>query len=164
MVNWPYVYQAAQSAVKSGAVKQATFDDIGWARYPRAMADHESAPPLGGINLAIGNFTNDPSQALAAVKCITSVKSSVQYMVEAGNPSAKAAAYDDPKVLEAFPMAALIRDSIDSAGPRPITPYYGDVSTSVQRNWHPEGAVNPKSTPKETDTYMKEVLNGDRLL
>jgi len=164
MVNWPYVYGAAQSAVKSGAISQSVVDDIGWARYPRAMGDKESAPPLGGINLGIGNFTNHPSEALAAVKCITSLPSSVQYMVEAGNPAAKAAAYDDPKVLEAFPMAPLIRDSIASAGPRPITPYYGDVSQSVQRTWHPPTSVTAPATPASTDSYMSDVLAGRRLL
>jgi multiple sugar transport system substrate-binding protein len=164
MVNWPYVYGAASGEVEAGSLDQSVVDDIGWARYPQVVAGTESKPPLGGINLAIGNFTDHPDEALAAVKCITSVENNAQYMVESGNPAARSAAFDDPKVLEAFPMAALIRDSIDSAGPRPITPYYGDVSTSVQRNWHPEGAVNPKTTPKETDTYMTEVLNGDRLL
>jgi multiple sugar transport system substrate-binding protein len=164
MVNWPYVYGAAQSAVKSGAISQAVVDDIGWARYPRAMADKESAPPLGGIDLAIGNFTNHPTEALAAVKCITSLPSSIQYMVEAGNPSDRAAAYDDPKVNEAFPMAPLIRDSIKTAGPRPITPYYGDVSQSVQRTWHPPTDVTAPGTPESTDSYMSDVLSGKRLL
>ena len=57
-----------------------------------------------------------PDEALAAVKCITSAESNAQYMVESGNPAARAAAYDDPAVREAFPMADLIRDSINDAG------------------------------------------------
>jgi len=61
-------------------------------------------------------------------------------------------------------MADLIRESINDAGPRPITPYYGDVSTSVQRNWHPAESVQAPETPEETDTYMAEVLQGERLL
>ena len=164
MVNWPYVYGAATGEAEAGSLDESVISDIGWARYPQVVAGTESKPPLGGIDLAIGNFTDHPDEALAAVKCITSVENNAQYMVEAGNPAARAAAYDDPEVRKTFPMADLIRDSIDSAGPRPITPYYGDVSTSVQRNWHPEGSVNPKTTPKETDTFMKEVLDGDRLL
>jgi multiple sugar transport system substrate-binding protein len=164
MVNWPYVYQAAKTAVEDGAIDQSVVDDIGWARYPKVSTDHDSAPPLGGINLGIGAFTNHPDAALAAVRCITSLESNVQYMVEAGNPAARAAAYDDPKVLEAFPMAPLIRDSIDSAGPRPITPYYGDVSVSVQRTWHPPTDVTAPQTPESTDQYMSEVLAGERLL
>jgi multiple sugar transport system substrate-binding protein len=164
MVNWPYVYQAAKSAVASGALSQSVVDDIGWARYPRVDASMPSKPPLGGIDLAIGKFTSHPDEALAAVRCITSLESNVQYMVESGNPAARAGAYDDPAVREAFPMADLIRDSINDAGPRPFTPYYGDVSTSVQRTWHPATSVRAPQTPEKTDTYMSEVLSGARLL
>ncbi|HZO68931.1 MAG TPA: extracellular solute-binding protein [Kribbellaceae bacterium] len=164
MVNWPYVYSAAQESVAAGAIDQSVVDDIGWARYPEVAAGEQSAPPLGGINLAIGNFTNHPDEALAAAKCITSLPSNVQYMIESGNPAARSAAYDDPEVRAAYPMADLIRDSIDSAGPRPVTPYYGDVSTSVQRTWHPASGVNSPDTPENTDSYMSEVLSGDRLL
>jgi trehalose/maltose transport system substrate-binding protein len=164
MVNWPYVYNAAKESVDAGAIDQSVVDDIGWARYPEVATGEQSAPPLGGINLAIGNFTNHPDQALAAAKCITSLPSNIQYMIESGNPAARSAAYDDPEVRKAYPMADLIRDSIDSAGPRPVTPYYGDVSTSVQRTWHPASSVKSPATPEDTDTYMSEVLSGDRLL
>jgi multiple sugar transport system substrate-binding protein len=164
MVNWPYVYSAAKADVESGAIQQSVVDDIGWARYPEVRAGEASKPPLGGIDLAIGNFTQHPQQALDLVKCATSLKSNVDYMVDSGNPAAKSAAYDDPKVLKAFPMAALIRQSINDAGPRPVTPYYNDVSTSVQRTWHPPTSVEPSTTPAETATFMTEVLHGKRLL
>ena len=158
------LYSAAQGEVDSGALDQQVFDDIAWARYPRVIAGEPSAPPLGGINLAIGNFTDHPDEALEAVRCITSVESTTQYMIEAGNPAARDAVYDDPEVREVFPMADLIRDSINEAGPRPITPYYGDVSNSVQRTWHPPSGVSAPDTPEETDSFMSEVLSGERLL
>lgn len=164
MVNWPYVYGAAKEAQAKGALDQSVIDDIGWARYPRVMADKPSAPPLGGIDLAIGRFTNHPDQALAAVKCITSLENNIRYMVDSGNPAARAAAFDAPEVLKQFPMAPLIRESINDAGPRPITPYYGDVSTSVQRTWHPPTAVQAPGTPVSTDELMGQVLSGKRLL
>ena len=164
MVNWPYVYAAAKGEVDTGALDKKVVDDIGWARYPRVSADMASAPPLGGINLGIGEFTKYPKEALAAVKCITSVENNAKYMVDSGNPAARSGAYDTPEVKKAFPMADLIRQSIDDAGPRPITPYYGDVSSSVQQTWHPQSSVSSPSTPKKTDTFMSEVLSGDRLL
>jgi multiple sugar transport system substrate-binding protein len=150
--------------VTEGALDQSVVDDIAWARYPEADAGTPSKPPLGGINLAIGAFTKHPSEALAAAKCITSLESGIQYMLKSGNPAARAAAYDDPEVRKAFPMADLIRDSINDAGPRPVTPYYGDVSTSVQRTWHPPEDVHDPSTPKKTDDYMSDVLSGNALL
>jgi multiple sugar transport system substrate-binding protein len=164
MVNWPYVYSAAQGDAKAGAIPQSVVDDIGWARYPEVNAGEQSKPPLGGINLAIGAFTNYPTQALALVKCVTSLQSNIDYMVDSGNPAAKAAAYDDPQVRKAFPMADLIRDSINGAGPRPITPYYNDVSTSVQITWHPSTDVQAPATPQETSDFMTAVLHGQRLL
>jgi multiple sugar transport system substrate-binding protein len=128
------------------------------------LPGHPSKPPLGGIDLAIGNFTNHPQQALDLVKCATSLKSNAAYMVDSGNPAAKGAAYDDPKVRKAFPMADLIRQSINDAGPRPVTPYYNDVSSSVQQTWHPSTSVQAPTTPAETATFMSEVLHGKRLL
>ena len=116
------------------------------------------------FNLAIGAYTKYPEQALDLVKCATSLQSNIEYMVDSGNPAAKRAAYDDPKVRKAFPMASLIRDSIDDAGPRPVTPYYNDVSTSVQRVWHPATEVRAPQTPEETATFMTDVLQGKRLL
>ena len=62
MVNWPYVYSAAKESVAAGAIDQSVVDDIGWARYPEVAAGEQSAPPLGGINLAIGNFTKHPDR------------------------------------------------------------------------------------------------------
>jgi multiple sugar transport system substrate-binding protein len=164
MVNWPYVYAAAQGDVKAGATTQAVVDDIGWARYPEMAQGEVSKPPLGGINLGIGAYTKYPEQTLDLVKCLTSLDSSVEYMLDSGNPSDKAAAYDDPKIRQAYPMADLIRDSINDAGPRPITPYYNDVSTSVQIQWHPATNVRSPETPDATQTFMTEVLHGERLL
>jgi multiple sugar transport system substrate-binding protein len=164
MVNWPYVYTAAQADVQAGATTQSVVDDIGWARYPEVKAGEASRPPLGGINLAIGNFTQYPQQSLDLVKCATSLQSGIDYMLDSGNPAARGAAYDDPKVRKAYPMADLIRQSINDAGPRPITPYYNDVSTSVQRTWHPPTSVQAPQTPEETATFMTEVLQGNRLL
>lgn len=164
MVNWPYVYGAAKGDVEAGAIDQSVVDDMGWARYPQVKAGESSKPPLGGINLGIGAFTQHPGEALALVKCATSLQSNIDYMVDAGNPAAKAAAYDDPKVRDAFPMADLIRDSINDAGPRPITPYYNDVSTAVQITWHPATNVHAPATPDETASFMSDVLQGRRLL
>ena len=102
------------------------------------MAGKPSKPPLGGINLAIGAYTKYPEQAAGRWSSASPRwRATSQYMLDSGNPAAKAAAYDDPTVRKAFPMADLIRDSINDAGPRPVTPYYNDVSTSVQLTWHP---------------------------
>jgi multiple sugar transport system substrate-binding protein len=164
MVNWPYVYSAAAAAVDEGSLDRAVFDDIAWARFPQVEQGTESAPPLGGIDVAIGAFGNHPEEAVDAVNCITTVDSQTEYMLAEGNPAARAAVFDDPEVRDAFPMADLIRDSINTAGPRPLSAYYSDVSAATVREFHPPSGVDPDSTPGNADDLIHNVLQDRQLL
>jgi multiple sugar transport system substrate-binding protein len=164
MVNWAYVYGAAQEAVAAGSLSQSVLDDIGWARYPRVDAATPSKPPLGGINLGIGAFSNHKDAALQAVRCITSLESQTQYMIKSKNPGARAAVYDNADVRRIFPMADDIRASINDAAPRPKTPYYTDVSTAVQRSFHPPASVDPAKTPGRASRLIVDVLKDKVLL
>lgn len=163
MVNWPYVHGAAQAAAQAGLLAPAVVEDLGWARYPRVDRGRPSRPPLGGIDLAVGAFGRHPDLAVEAVRCLTSEASQRAYMLDARNPAARAAVYDDPEVRRAFPMADLIRSSLDEAAPRPQTPYYPDVSAAVVRTFHPPAAVVPEETPARADRLVEDVLH-DRVL
>lgn len=162
MVNWSYVYGAAQDAVAAGALDPATLADIGWARYPRVGAA-PSRPPLGGIDLAVGAFGRHPELAAEAVRCLTSARSQARYMVDSKNPGARASVYDDAEVRRVFPMADLVRESIRDAAPRPSTPYYADVAAAVVREFHPPAAVRPDRTPAAAARLVADVLH-DRVL
>jgi multiple sugar transport system substrate-binding protein len=164
LVNWPYVWDAVSSAVEEGSLPQTLQDDIGWATYPSIEQGGEPAAPLGGLNVAVGAFTNHPDEALDALECITSPESQKLYMLEVGNPAAVSTVYDDPEVRERFPMADTIRESLEQAAPRPQTPFYGEVSASIQREWHPAGGVDPQRTPEASAKLIKGVLAKEVLL
>ena len=163
MVNWPYVHGAAVAAAAGGALDPAVLADIGWARYPRVQRDRPSRPPLGGIDLAVGAFGRHPELAVEALRCLTALPRQVEYMAETRNPAARAAAYDDPAVRRVFPMADLVRESLRDATPRPLTPYYADVSAAVVREFHPPDAVRPGETPAAAAKLVEDVLR-DRVL
>jgi multiple sugar transport system substrate-binding protein len=164
MVNWAYVYGAAQEAVASGSLPQSVLDDISWGRYPQVAGGQASKPPLGGIDLAVGAFTKHADFAIEAVKCLTTDASEKQYMLKSKNPAARTSVYDDVDVRKEFPMADLIRESIDAAAPRPQTPYYTDVSTATVRTFHPPASVDPQRTPKDATQLIVDVLHDRRLL
>lgn len=164
MVNWPFVFPRAQGAVEGGQLQQADLDDYGWAVYPAVDEGQEARPPYGGINLGIGAFSSDRDLALEAVECIVQPENQSYYFVSNGNPAALESVYDDPEVVEAFPMADTIRTSLQQAAPRPQTPYYNEVSATIQRVWHPVTSVNPASTPKETADTIRAVLRKEDLL
>ncbi|MET3468300.1 extracellular solute-binding protein [Microbacterium sp. 1262] len=158
MVNWPFVWPAMTGA------DPAIADDLGWAVYPRVDADKPAAPPVGGINLGVGAFSTNPDLAWQAVECIVQPENQSEYFVTDGNPPSNAAAYDDPRVQEEFPMADTIRESLDLGVPRPQTPYYNEISIGLQRTWHPPAAVNPDTTPRTSSEFILAVLRGERLL
>jgi multiple sugar transport system substrate-binding protein len=163
MVNWPFVWAAINGAVDEGTLEQDFLDDIAWAPYP-SVGDGDPRPPFGGISIGISAFSNQPDEAIEAAQCLTSPDNQAEYFVNEGNPAAHTDAYDDPDVQDAFPMADLIRESLENAGLRPHTPYYNEVSEGLRTSWHPPADVNPERTPAESATFIIEVLRGERLL
>lgn len=158
LVNWPYVWAALPGN------KVPFIDDVGWARYPQTVQGQPSKPPFGGIELGVNSASTHKAEAWDAIKCITTPAHQKLYMLGTGNPAADKSVYDDPDIKKQFPMAELIRESLDAAAPRPLTQYYGDVSSAVQRVFSPPSSVNPSATPKETADLITAVLKGDALL
>ena len=164
MVNWPFVWAATNASVEAGDLDQELIDDIGWAIYPAVAEGEEARPPYGGISLGIGAYTDYLDEAIEAAQCIVQPENQAFYFVNDGNPPSHTQAYEDAEVQEAFPMADVIRESLEQAEPRPQTAYYNEVSTGLQNTWHPPSGVQPDATPQRATTLITEVLRGERLL
>jgi multiple sugar transport system substrate-binding protein len=164
MVNWPFVWPAANDAAKAGTLDQAIVDDYGWAQYPETVAGQTSKPPYGGINIAVGAFSQNEVFAWEAVQCAVSAEHQKMYFVTNGNPAVLKSVYEDPEVLESFPMAPVIAQSLDAAAPRPQTPYYNEVSQGLQRTWSPPTRVNPDTSPERATDVITGVLRKEDLL
>lgn len=165
MLNWPYVYAVAAANSATDPKLKEVVADYGWARYPRVDASMPSKPPLGGINIGIGASTPKEKQALAfeAAACASNLENQLLYMRKSGNPAVLNSVYDDAEVRKIYPFADLIRDSIKDAGPRPVTPFYNEVSIAIQRTWHPQSSVD-EGTPAKTADLIKAAIEGKVLL
>ncbi|RZT86126.1 carbohydrate ABC transporter substrate-binding protein (CUT1 family) [Pseudonocardia sediminis] len=161
---WPFIWGKVKSAVEDGSVPASVPADYGWALYPRTDASQPSKPPYGGINLGVGAFSANPELAYEATECITSTENQAYYFVSNGNPAAKEAVYKDPEVLEEFPMAPVIEQSLQQAAPRPQTAYYSEVSESIQRIYHPTGGIDPATVGPAAAALIKAVLAKEKLL
>jgi trehalose/maltose transport system substrate-binding protein len=153
-VNYTFIYPSA-AEVAGGFQKK-----IGWARYPRTEADKPSRPPLGGINIGVGNYSNNPDLAFAAARCLTQVKNQAVASEKGGLPPTSKAGYNDPKVKKAFPFSALLRESINAAGPRPITPAYADITQAIQKTFHPEDQIQPSDVVSKLKDRLKKAGEG----
>ena len=157
LVNWPYTWAAL------GSANFRDISDVGWTQYPQAVAGTTSHPPFGGIEIGISKYSKNQQFALDATKCITSEKSQTEYMVNSGNPAANKDSYNDPAVQKLFPMAALIRSSLDVAAPRPQSQFYGDLSGALQKSFSPPSNVN-QGTPAAAQKFILQVIKGEKLL
>jgi multiple sugar transport system substrate-binding protein len=164
MVNWPFVWGRALSAVEAGTLDASVPDDYGWAIYPRVTPDDPAAPPYGGINIGVGAFSAAPELAYQAAECIVSDENQAYYFTTNGNPASSIAVYDEPEVQEVFPMAPVIRESLELAAPRPQTVYYSEVSGAIQRSYHPPSSVTPGVTGPQAAELIRAVLAGEQLL
>jgi len=165
MTNWTFVYKNYQDLVESGDLTKEDLDDLGWARYPRTVADQPSAPPVGGIDIAVGAFTENPDFALEAAQCVTTSKAQEALARDEGLMPARGEVYDSPELSE-YPegLLDLWQTSLDEGGARPKSAYYALISGAVQSVWHSPTSVSPDSTPEDSAEFLREVLDGKALL
>jgi trehalose/maltose transport system substrate-binding protein len=159
MVNWTYIFHNYDSTDPQVA------KDIGYAMYPETVPGKTSRPPYGGIGIGISRFSTHLDLATQAVKCMTDPTSQGINAQITGNMPASAAGYDYPALKKAYPadLLALFQKSLDSAAPRSVTPYWGDISSAIQSTWHSPTSVTNK-TPQKSATFIEQVLHGKALL
>jgi multiple sugar transport system substrate-binding protein len=114
------------------------------AKLPEVVPGQPSAPPLGGFNLGISEFSQNPELAFEAAKCLVNDESELTTTELDGLPPTREYLYSDPVVQKAYPdFAGQVKRSIADAAPRPQTPAYTDLSLAIQRALHPVRSIDP---------------------
>lgn len=165
MVNWTFVYKDYEPSDANDYTDEQ-FNDLGWARYPATVEGEQSKPPIGGIDIGVGAFSDHPDFAMEAAQCVTDTEAQVQLAVNEGLMPATNSAYDADELVADFPadLLELYRNSVDTGGPRPKSAYYATISNAIQSTWHSPASVDPESTPQESAEFLSAVLEGRRLL
>jgi len=152
MVNYTFAYGSAQ------ADNPTIGKEMGFARYPRVVPNLPSKPPLGGFNLGVGAYSNHPDLAFQAAACLSNAKSELTATKLDGLPPSRSNLYTNKVVTKAYPgFAGLVKRSIESSGPRPLSPAYQDVSLAIQDTLHPASSVDP-TDPGSTYDALRSSL------
>jgi multiple sugar transport system substrate-binding protein len=152
-VNYSFIYPSAEAI-------EGFQEKIGWARYPRTDKDQPSRPPLGGFNIAVSAYSKNADLAFEAAECLASPENQALSAELGGLAPTTESVYDEPKVQEAFPFADVLRESIDNAGPRPVTPAYSDISLAIQKTFHPPDAVDPETVVDTLRDRIEKAVEG----
>jgi multiple sugar transport system substrate-binding protein len=159
-LNYPFVYASAQSNTTVKGLK----DDIAWAPYPSVKDGGPNRAPIGGFNWGVGSHTKHPKQAFAAATCLASEQPERLYAQLDSLPPTLSKVYDDPKFKKSYPFADLVRKQIDSAGVRPVTPLYADVSLAVYTTLSPASQLQPKAALSKLTERLQNALDSKGLL
>ncbi|MCB0862283.1 MAG: extracellular solute-binding protein [Solirubrobacterales bacterium] len=155
MVNYTFAYGSARENAPDVA------KNMGAARYPGIVPGRESKPPLGGFNLGVSTYSKHADLAFDAAKCLTEPRQQLTVTELDGLAPARSGLYDTKAVKKAFPgFANLVRESIETAGPRPVTPAYQDVSLGIQDALHPPTKIDPDDPGPAYDELKDKVQQG----
>jgi multiple sugar transport system substrate-binding protein len=126
MLNWGYAWAHFQEDEDS-AVK----GNVGVAPLP-AFEGGESATCVGGFQWAINPFSDNKEEAFRVMQHMVSYEAQKTLAIEASHIPAREALYEDEEVLAAAPQFGQFFDVIVNARPRPLTPFYGEVSELIR--------------------------------
>ncbi|MFM6973951.1 MAG: ABC transporter substrate-binding protein, partial [Agromyces sp.] len=121
--NWPYQYSLSSTGTSSQVVGKF------------AVAPLVTASTLGGHSAGISVYSEHKATAHDFVEFLESENIQKNYYVlKASNAPVLTALYDDPDVIAAAPYMPTLKQSIERAVPRPITPFYPAVTQAIQEN------------------------------
>jgi multiple sugar transport system substrate-binding protein len=143
--QWPYQYNLANG--DTGTKVKGKF-----AVAPLPGLDGPGKSSLGGHNLAISTYSKHKKSALDFIKFYTSEANQKANLELASQAPTFADLYDDKALQAKYPYLVTLRDSIDSAVPRPKVVRYGDASTAIQ-----DAAYAALTGTKSTTDALKEL-------
>ena len=125
MRNWPYAWALLN------AEDSPVHGQVGVAALPGSDG-HPGVPTLGGWHLGINRFSKHADLAWQLISFLTSRESQHSLAAAGGLKPSRVSAYEDPRAQEEDPSAKLFFSFLQSARPRPVTPFYLMFSQVLQ--------------------------------
>jgi multiple sugar transport system substrate-binding protein len=147
MRNWPYAYALGKESKIADDFAVTTFPEYG---------GNPGAGVLGGYNLAISAYSENPEGTLAFANFATSPEAQVIQASKASLPAVLTEVYSDPQVTKALPFAAELLQAVEQAKPRPVTPVYPQVSEAIYNNVF--AVLQGDMSPDEAATTMNDEI------
>ena len=151
MRNWPYAYALGKESQVA--------DDFEVTTFP-SYQGNPGAGVLGGYNLAISAFSENPEGSRAFIEFATQPEQQIIQATEASLPAVVSAVYDDPQVIKAAPFSRQLRDAVEQAQPRPVSPVYPQISEAIYNNVYAalQGDKSPDQAAQDMNGDIQQAL------
>lgn len=148
MRNWPYA-DAILSAKPSKVIGK-----FGIAPLPGPSG--HGASSLGGHSLAVSTYSDHKGTAVAFVKWMQEPAQQRWNLTQGTLAPVISSLYSDQALVKKFPYLPTLLKSIQTAVPRPVTPFYPAVTEAIETNAY--AALQGQKTVQKALTDMSNAI------
>lgn len=147
MRNWPYAYALGKESNIA--------DDFEVAKFP-GYGGNPGAGVVGGYNLGISAFSDNPDGSLAFAEYLTTQPVQKEMFLKATLPAVATAVYQDSEVKQEIPFTEELLKAIEQAEARPVSPVYTEISEAIFNNVFE--VLNGRQSPDEATSKMESEI------
>jgi multiple sugar transport system substrate-binding protein len=133
MRNWPFVY----GLLADPETSKVRPEQVDLANIPVSDPEQGSFSGLGGWNFLVNAASEDKLDEIwTFIEFMSSPASQKTFALQSTRLPTLKALYEDREVLEKVPVAALGKEALQNTRPRPVSPYYSDMSLAMAEQFN----------------------------
>jgi multiple sugar transport system substrate-binding protein len=149
--NWPYVY----ALVGTSEYPELKPEQVGVSELPSADGEPGNGT-VGDQPLYISSTATDPDAAWKFIQFLSAPEQQKIRAVEGAYLPTRTALYSDQEIQEKVPVVVLAQEALQHTRPRPVSPYYSDMSLEMQEQFN--ASLSGDISPEEAARTLKEQL------
>jgi trehalose/maltose transport system substrate-binding protein len=149
--NWPYVYALLSDPAES----EVRPEQVGVSELPSADGEPGNGT-VGDQPLLINATSENQDAAWEFIKFLTAPEQQRFRAIEGSFLPTLTELYDDPEIQESVPVVALAKEALQHTRPRPVSPYYSDMSLEMAEQFN--ASLTGEVTPEQAAQTLQRDL------
>jgi multiple sugar transport system substrate-binding protein len=149
--NWPYVYALLSDPSES----EVTPEQVGVSELPSADGEPGNGT-VGDQPFYINATSENQDAAWEFIRFMTAPEQQKFRAVEGSFLPTLTSLYDDQEIREKVPVVALAKEALQHTKPRPVSPYYSDMSLEMAEQFN--SSLTGETTPEQTAQTLQREL------
>ena len=153
--NWPYVY----GLIGTSDYPNLKTDQVGVSELPSADGKPGNGT-VGDQPLYISATSQNPEAAWKFIEFLSAPEQQRLRALEGSYLPTRSALYDDPEIRNTVPVVALAKQALQHTLPRPVSPFYSDMSLEMQEQFNIslKGDVPPEEAARALKSELENII------
>jgi multiple sugar transport system substrate-binding protein len=149
--NWPYIY----ALIGTSDYPKLEPEQVGVSELPSSDGKPGNGT-VGDQPLYLSTSSPYPDAAWKFIEFVTASEQQKFRALEGSYLPTISDLYDDPEIQDSVPVVALAKEALQHTLPRPVTPYYSDMSLEMAEQFN--ASLTGDLTPEEAARTLKKSL------